>query len=66
MYKHVIGVDVLGHRSCWNRGRAGGGVHILDVVGSRCLNGVLGPSDVAHAIPDSHVVELSVKQVKNY
>lgn len=65
VHQYIIWVDILGHRSCWDWCWAGAGVHILDVVGSWCVCGVLGPRYIPHAIPDSHVVELSVKQVKN-
>ena len=53
---------ILEHWSSGGGGGGRGGVGgVLGVVGQRGLGGVEGPGDVPHAVPDSHVVQFSVK-----
>lgn len=62
--KNTTKGDVLRHGSHWSRYWYCGGVHVLDVVGGRRERGVLSTRNVSHAVPDSHVVELSVRNYK--
>lgn len=57
-------MDILGHGGSRDGGCTGGGVHIVDIVGGRGVCGVLSPGHIAHAIPDSHIVKLSVTWYK--
>lgn len=66
MSKRVIRGDLLEHGSGWDRRRAGGRGHGVDVVGGWCVRGVLGPRDGPHAVPDPHVVKLPVKPVHEH